>query len=447
MDVFKRATEENKIVKGISSFVDSPLFAVLFGIVALFFYWINQPVAFLTVFFVCGLWICLFCRDTRAGIPLVLFLVVTRRNQDNQAAYVSKGALILYATLGLMVCVAIVYRAFFRGVRWENKRGLVGILLFVAALLIGGVFSEYYSLDNFIYAISISAYLFGFYIFFGLTLEKREDNLLYLARVCAVVVCVIALEVLEFYLRKYEPGMGLGNEWKNGMILGWTFSNSVGEMMTFLFPALFYLIYKEKYGYLYYFVVLVGLVGIYFTFGRNALLWAFVTVAVGVLVNCFLGKNKKFNRIMVLVIAALGIGLIIWCYALGKLGLVTEFFSKMGLKDRGRFRVWLEHVQLYRQSPLNGVGFQTYAIFGQNADKAHNNILQMLAGGGLVGFFLYLIHRVQTLRLIFKKPTVDRLFIGGCILVSLCMGMLSSAFFHNYSIIYYAVILMVLEKS
>ena len=71
----------------------------------------------------------------------------------------------------------------------------------------------------------------------------------------------------------------------------------------------------------------------------------------------------------------------------------------------------------------------------------------MLSGTGIVGTVLYCAHRVHTLWLALRKPTLERLFMSACILTALVMGLVSSMFFLFYFLFYYAVILTLLEKS
>ncbi len=446
MDVIKKWSEQKVLAKLCKCF-DHPLFILFAGLVATLFYMCNIPICTLIVFGMCGCFIFLFCEDTRPAIPLALFLVISLRFKQNFAAYRSKGAMVVYFLFGSLLLATIVYRLLMRRVEWTKKGGLLGIALFSGAVLLGGVFTEYYSLDNFVNAVMISLTLFLPYAFFAFTLKKREDNLPYLARTCAVAICMIALQLVEIYALHYTRGRPLNAMWKNNIVFGWAINNMGGEMIAFLMPALFYLIYKEKYGWLYYFVVAVGILSMYFILGRNALLWGGFASVCGIVANCFVGKNKTVNRSIASALVALLILGVILLIVSGKLHEFTIFFRQEGLNDHGRYSVWEGHFKLFTLSPIHGVGHRTYAIYDLGVGKAHNNILQMLAGSGILGLILYGVHRVQTVYSIAKKPTADRLFMGGCIFIGVAMGMLSSTFFHVYFLMYYSIILLMLEKE
>ncbi len=447
MDGIKKLSE-NRIGKGICTTIESPLFSVLLGVLALAFYALNLPLVTLCVFAVVATVILLLGEDTRGLIPLLLLLFVSLRNKDNVGAYTSKNAITMYAIIAPFFLFSLVYRLAVRRVEWQEKSGLLGVSLLCVAVLVGGVFTKYYSLDNFINAAAIALTLFGIYAFFAFTLKSREDNLIYIARVCAVAICVIALEVLEFYLRHYEKGMPLDAAWKYNLRLGWTRSNMVGEMLAFLLPSVFYLIYKEKFGFFYWLILPVAILAIYFTFSRNALLWCGVSTVVCVVVNCCSGRNKVVNLcVTTLLLVAVIVG-VLFLQKAGKLDKLIEFFKEVGFDSRGRFKLWKDHWNLFLQSPLHGVGYKTYeAINGDWAAKAHNTLIQMLGSSGLIGLSLYAVHRVQTVRTIVKKPRADRLFMGGCILVGLLISLLSPLFFQVYFRVYYVVILIAIEKS
>ncbi len=439
---------EKKGIKRICEFLESGWFPVAFAVAAFLFYALNIPIVTVGIFAVCGMFICLFCRDTLPGLTLVLLVMFSFRYKDNLASYLSPVAIVLYIVLGIPLVAAMFYRLCYRRVSCKGKFGLLGVALFCVALLLGGVFTKYYTAWGFVYALAIATALFGVYAFFAFTLENREGNLTYLAKVLTVGVCLISAQVLEIYLRKYQWGTPLDSVWKGQLHLGWSISNMVAEMIVFALPAVFFLIYQEEKGYWYWLVVVIGVIAVFFTLGRNALLWAGLTCIVGAIVNCIGGKNKKVSRILVL--CALGVGLcgVAFLYFKGYLDNLLRFFLEVGLDDRGRFENWEKHIEFFLEYPVLGAGFDAYADRGlSNVIRAHNNLVQMLSSTGIVGLGLYLVHRAQTVYCLIKKPSKDRLFIGGCIAVALLMGMLSSTFFHIYSIVHYSLILLVLEKS
>ncbi len=439
---------KKKWMAAICSFMDGSLFPIVLGLVAFLFYALNLPVISLLIFIACLCFICLFCKDTRPAVAIAFLILLTFRYKDNAKAYLTSLSICMYVFFTPILLFSMIYRIVRHRVEWKKKTGLLSVGLLCVAFLTGGIFNEYYNLRNFGYVFVMVAGLFGCYAFFAFTMQKREDNLVYLARVCAVFICITALEVLEIYIRKYEWGTPLNAEWRQQLSFGWSVCTMVSEMMVFLLPAVFYLICKEKYGCYYWIVVAVVFAAAFFVFARNALLcWGIVTIC-GAILSCFLGNNKKINRWIVCSLTAAGILLLILLLSTGALQSLLVYFKQIKLGDNGRLVIWEKHLELFKENPINGVGFEAYRTLIQGkASKAHNNVLQMLTSTGIIGFALYLVHRVQTIYLIVKKTTEGRIFIGGCIGAAVVISVLSSTFFMPYFMIYYSIILLSLEKT
>ncbi len=441
--------QRHRMIEGVRAFFEGRFFPIAYGGLALLFYVLKLPIVGLAVALLCAACVLYFAEDTRPIVPIVFLTVVTLQYKKNLHAYLSVGAICVYCVLVPLVIFTLVYRLHCHRVAWKSRSGLLSVAFLSAAFLLGGVFSKYYNLKNFGYTIALASIAFGTYAFFAFTLKKREDNFLYLARVCAVAVCIVSLEVFEFYLRNYTFGIPMNDAWKRKIILGWSISNMVAEMMVFLLPAVFYLIYKEKHGCWYWLIVIVSFGAVYLTLSRNALLWGVICVATAGIVNCFVGNNKIVNRIIVAIgIVGIIVGLMILLQWKG-FSMITAFFSEVKFTDNGRYAVWSKHAQFFRQSPINGIGFFAYRseIPNGHATFAHNSLLQMAASTGLIGVGLYLLHRLQTIYVVLKKPKAERLFFGGCIALGVCISLLSPIFFLPYFTVYYVVILLFLEKS
>ncbi len=447
MDIIAKWSEK-KGIRLVRAFLESPFFIFLCGGIAAFCYICEQyTLVTLAVFVFFGIVTLFLCRDTRPILPLVLLGAISLRYKYDFAVYTSKTAKNIYIFGGIPLGIGLLYRLLVRERASLSKGGFLGVSAFSAAILLGGLFSEYYTFENFLNALLLSAALGISYIFFGLTVPKREDNLLYLARVCAVAILVLSAQIGELYFKFHEKGMPLDGVWKSKLKFGWTINNIVAEMIVFLLPALFYLIYKHKFGYLYYPVVVIGLVAMFLILCRNAIVWGAVGTVVGITVNCLIGKNKKVNRIFALIITLSVCVCGILLFKMNKVEKILGFLMEKGMTDTGRFKIWEQCKGLFYQAPLLGTGFETYPYVGGVVRKAHNIAVQMLSSAGLIGYGLYLGHRTQTVYALLKKPTVDRCFMGGCIFVGVMLGMLSSIFFHAYFLMYYSVILCFLSKE
>ena len=447
----KKLCADNKIIAKLRSFFEGWYFPVSLGAVLFLCYALGLEMLPLILIAASFVFICLFSEDTRPGLAALLLGFLSLRYKYDLSAYVSVGAIVTYAVGGMLVAAAVVYRLLITE-RITHKRTLwISLSLLGVGFLLGGVGSKHYELHSFLVAISNTALLIVIYLFFSFTMKPRKDNLVYLARVCAVAICVIALQVAELYLRSFTLDMRLDGEWKEyGLIVGWGISNLIGEMLVTLLPAVFYLIYKEKRGYWYYLVVAIACVATYFTLARGALLCEFFVVLAGVIVNCIFGKNKWLNVAMASVLFLGLVGALAYLQISGKGRAIFTFFVEAGFSDRGRFELWEACVELWKTSPVFGVSFSAYRhleLQKETLYSAHNTFIQMLSGTGIVGLTAYVIHRGHTVWLLFKKPCLDRFFMSACLVSALAVSLVGPLFFRVYFLIYYAVFLMALEKS
>lgn len=432
---------QNRICAFLRALTEHDAYPAVIGAFALCCYLLGLPLLAISVFATLFTFTFFCSKDTRPAMTLVLLVFLTLCYKQKVDAYKTVAAFVIYGVFGALVLASIVFHLIVYPTPKQNHRLLIGFALFSVGMLIGGVFSDHYRAFNFVNALSVSAVLFGGYLLFSFTMFDRKDNLLYVARIAAVAVCVIAVELLQFYVREYHFGTTLNGTWKSQIILGWGISNFVGEMIAMLLPAVFYLIYKEKYGYFYYLVAIVGLVAIYFTLSRNAMLFGGLSFVVGMTASAVL-KRHWLNWILLGGIVLAG-GVAVW--------LIYHYenvFTMLGLKDNGRFALWRRYIDLFKESPIFGVGVVAYRNLYPGANlNAHNTLLHMLSGSGIIGLALYLAHRLQTVLLFLKKPNLDRLFVGSCVVVGVGMSLLSPLFFRLYFLVYYSVFLMLLEKS
>ncbi len=451
MDVIKKISQ-NKGMKGICAFLESSFFPILVGAIVLVCYVLHLSAAALIILGLLAAFICLFCEDTLACLPIVILIEFSLRYKGGAAKeiYLTPTAIKMYIACAPILVFALLYRLCARRVKWENKSGLLAMALLSVAFLLGGLLTEYYSLKTFVYAIRVCVCLFVCYVFFAFTLKKRENLLVYLARIFVISIFVIALQVAEHYFRYYQLGTPLDSSWKGAILFGWAGVNTVGEMMAMMIPAVFYLIYKERWGYFYWLVLPVACVAIFLTLCRNALLWAAFFVLVGMAINCFAGEKKEFNQFLVVLLGIAAFAVFIRLYTTQRLEGLFEFFEGVKLDDRGRFDIWQDFYKMFLQSPLNGVGFKNY--LGKpsnytNVNYAHNFIFQMLGSTGLLGMFLSLAHLLLVGRIVVKNSSKGRWFIVGCILAMLGISMLSPFFFLFCCQLYYSITILCLEKS
>ena len=76
----------------------------------------------------------------------------------------------------------------------------------------------------------------------------------------------------------------------------------------------------------------------------------------------------------------------------------------------------------------------------------HNTLIQIAASCGIVGLAAYLIHRLQTMILLFSKVSTEKLFIALFIGALLLASMLDCHFFNVGPVLFYSMALAFAEK-
>ena len=75
----------------------------------------------------------------------------------------------------------------------------------------------------------------------------------------------------------------------------------------------------------------------------------------------------------------------------------------------------------------------------------HNTLIQLLATGGVVCLFGYIVHRVQTVKLFLKNPSKDKTFVALSILALLLTSLLDCHFFNVGPVLLYSAMLAFTE--
>lgn len=447
-----RKLYDSKGIAAVRSFMDGPLFPVIVGAIVLLCSLCSRSLFGLAVLLLLATFVFFFSEDARPALSLALLVFFLLDYYQNTTLYMTTKAIVVYFLFGIPALCGLVFR-FVCFERQKSKRKLLlGLALMCVGFFLGGIFTKYYKIYNFYKSLGLLLAFCMPYIVFSFTMRYKEDNFLYIARVCAIAACVIAVQLIQIYVRFYEWGAPLDDIWKGKILFGWGISNTAGELMAFFLPAIFYLIHKEKKGYLYYFLILFVYLAIWFTLSRNALLFGTLAIGCGVLVNCFTGQHKQAHRYLMLGLLGAFAVLLTILVTTGKFKELFTFFTQNKFNDRGRFKLWKDYLRYFKENPVFGVG---YAVFKQlyynpwvdTAWQAHNTIVQALGSTGIVGLALYLFHRVQTVTLLVKKPKAERLFLGGCILVGLLQSLLDPLFFRLYFALFYSSMLFIIEQS
>jgi len=452
----------NPAIAKIDKFFQSRWYPVALGAIVLLANILGLDLVGFAVVILSLAWVCICCSNTLpclVNLLLIIFCVSTKNSPgygDGGNFYMTPPVLITLGVMGGVAVAALITRLIVSG-DFRNlvkKRFLaIGLVVVALVLALSGIGSRWYDLDN-VWLIALEIFmLVGLYAFFSATIRyEGEKTLVYFARVLVVALCVITLELVAFYLLHYEWGTPLDSEWKFKICVGWGVSNVIGELMIMLVPACFYLMQKEKHGWAYYLIAILSIFVMVLTLSRNAMLFG-APLAVGLAIySSFFGKQYKktylFMSLGVLVVLGAAAAVLFTT----KLGdTVLAFFTESGTDGRGRAEFWARWIEYFKEYPILGAGLAAdkvtqghHSIFQR---LAHNTVIQFLGSAGIVGLLGYLFHRVQTVFIYVRRPTLGRSMLGVAVGVFCLMALLDTIFFIPYTLMYYVVMLVISEKD
>ena len=407
---------------------------------------------------------CLVCTDFRFMImPFMSFIfLVTLEHSPNVPDY--SKFYIEPLPLALTIILACIFFASIGWFAYKNRgranpinwkgAAFLGMAVFCGGLLINGFFSSYYKLADTLYPSSFLLSLLGVYLLFAMFIRFDEDVLEYFMTCVMATGLIICAQLLLAYAMGGIVFDQTGSVVKESVMLGWGVWTAIGGMLAFLMPACFYFAHSHRNGWVYYLLGLLEYFCIFLSQSRGALLFGTLVLGLSILILLFSGKNRKLNRIItgaIVVVCVLGV-VLLWDRLLGMISNYLEY----GFNYNGRYDKWRAGWENFKDYPIFGAGFYTsfeYGDWGGGRGKAvypylyHNTLVQILASCGVVGMGAYLYHRYCTVKMVFKKATPYKLFLGVGILGLISFSLLDVLFFNTYPTIIYAMMLLFMEKS
>lgn len=361
----------------------------------------------------------------------------------------------LYVTVALFVLVGLALLFFFIRNKLITRESLKSLPMLPAffmmsfAFIMNGAFSGMWNAASLGYGLLNILGFFGiFYIFYlGFKNENAASLLKYTAYVSALIAFVLVLEVAWLYA--FGKIIYWGTIFKHRILFGWGNWNTMGQSLTVLIPVVFYGAMKNKRPWFYFIVATLTFVAALLTLSRNAMIFATLSYVVCLIIACFYGDHKKVFRVIVPVGAA-GLGVAIYCFR-DKLAHVFSNFISYGFSDSGRFNLYKQGFIEFLEAPIFGKGF-----FGIDTDVAkfvdffpqmlHNTVVQLIASMGIVGLIAYIFYRYMTVKLVLKRPSLEKTMLAMSIFVLALQSLLDNFIFYVQPMIYYSIALAICVK-
>lgn len=318
---------------------------------------------------------------------------------------------------------------------------------------INGFTNPDYTAKNFIMGILTSFSLLWLNIIFVNNLKYNDKTI---KAFCNACTCIAVLLVFEFIFALLTlPIIQNGKIAKYEIFLGWGTTNNFGNICVLVLPAIFYMAYssnKKWQSVLYFLLGILSYVTACLTMSRNALLTGTMIVGFSLIFLSIKGENKLlFRKILTTLIicafAVIIVGVILILTKTIEFHLFDDLIN-FGFSDNGRFKIWNDAILAFLQYPLFGEGFFACSFTSATGFMPgfyHNTIIHLLASCGAITLILYIVYRVQTIKIILHKINAEKIFLGLMILVVIFSSLLDNFIFQFYPTFFYSIALALCE--
>lgn len=390
--------------------------------------------------------------------------------KDNNAellGYYDLNSFLVVCAVGVAGAVFLLVRLIKMGVfRRENQGScsfLWGILLMDGAFLFNGIGSPDWQPVNLLYGLIFSVVLTFFYFLFrGCLTGSREDRE-FVCRITVAMSLIAMLQLIIVYTIRYHSGTlfeydHLTKTWypdRDAASLGWGIATSVSGILVLGIPAAMYMAAIRRRGWIWYLAALLLAMVSVIPRSRMAVIVAFAFLALGMLLGCIWGANKKQNRIITVTLVVLATVAMIAGEAAGWLDLtaVAAYTRLEALFDGPRWNMWRAAWNHMCSAPILGVGFEKGAgVLEMRANNVFSNMYHGIVpqfGGsmGILGVTAFGWHLYELSRAVLRRFTVEKLFFLLVPAMILTMSMVDNFFFYaNYQFVY-CLFLALIERN
>ncbi len=444
-------------INRINAFLRSPEFVALAALLTAAANLFSLELAVYTVFTLVVVYVCLLGDDLRPIMPLVVFCYlapsVANNPGYNAASVFSGGTGVYILCLGGVIALAVgVYvfrnrRSFFR-----HKRPLLGgMLLLAGAYMLSGIGSAAYpdaAAKNLFFAFLQGACIIVPYYLFSGGLDWKHTRKDYFAWVGFCAGGLLVIEILWIYLT--------GNVTEEGVIIrqriytGWGMYNNMGGMLAMMIPFAFYLATKYHKGWIGTVVGSAFFVCILLTCSRNSIITATAVYIVCILLMLSYARNRRHNTIALVTVSTVLILTFVLFH--DQILLLFSDLLDRGLDPSSRDYIYWEGLKLFAEAPIFGSSFYSpgyqpwdFSIVDSFSSffppRWHNTVIQLLASCGVVGLCAYILHRVQTVRMLLCGHSKEKAFIACSLGVLVVCSLFDCHFFNIGPTLFYSMAL------
>ena len=438
-----------KFGTGVDKYCNSVWYIATIGVVCAACHMLQIPITgagLLTVLMTLAL---LFCKNSFTLMPFVMMcsFVMSEETNPQSGYYNSAWKLSLLCIFLVILVAAFIFNLiYYEKWRLIFKRVYltVSLCILTVFLLTSGWFSSLYRFNGFAIAAAVAATMFVPYSMMVNCGEfDGKKTIKYFAWIVIIAALVIGADMFQKFIINDFSSEGV----KTYLRLGFVGPNTGAALMLLAIPMTFYFVYEYKHGYLFLLLIALELCMIFATRSRASIIVAIpgtLIVAIGL---CF---KKKKGRLGYYITFGLGVAAVVILAIVfrHKVAEICKSFLHNDLTGSGRTTLWILGFELWKDTPIFGAGFwalpATDSVYWYYS--FHCTPLTYLYCGGIVAFLAYIYHRYKSIRLVFSaKLTPERVFVALTTLAMLCNALLDIALTSPAYVIYYSVMLALIE--
>lgn len=449
-------------------FLYSPAYFVVLGGLAILANVFGQELIAYTILLPLAACVCLFGRDLLPLMPVFACAYISPSAANNPGMNeksifsLSGGGIYLGVLLAVLVG-SLIYRLVkdpdFGGKKFlSHKRKLLsGMCVLGITYAISGLCSGHwaeYGWRNLLFATIQFAAVAGLYWLFSGSVKWEQAPKAYMYWMGICVGYVLIAELAGVYLTKQV--ITDGTIYRDKIFTGWGNYNSMGALFAMMIPLPFYLALKGRFRWFGLLSAFVFLVGLLLTCSRISMIMGALIFVISYVFYLVHSRHAKY-RVVIYAISVL-VPVVVLLVFQKEIQLFFSRMSDIGLDSFAeRSEGYAEGIKQFLKYPIFGgtffpVDFEELYVWAQLDNftalfppRWHNTVIQLLATGGVVCLFGYIVHRVQTVKLFLKKPSQDKNFAALSILALLLTSLLDCHFFNVGPVLLYSAMLAFVE--
>lgn len=424
----------SKMIAWLKNFPNTVYYLISLSVLTLFVWTFHfEEVGVILVLVFMGIFF-LFSKDTFPTIPLLMnaLFMVSQTNWSFEDA-----PLYIYLTPIVILLGMTIHLIKFK-VKLKHKKMVFGILLMFIAMVFSTFNAKELSIHYFFY-VSIGLLYCFIYLFYVNTFQK--DHRKQLLELFFILGVLITLEVFIYYITVPDIAYAITHK---TITLGWGISNYIATYLIMFISISFYFAKVSKTKVVYLFVALVQVVALLLTASRGGIV-AFACLTPLLLFLLFFHQEKWWKSLVSLLVFSAIITLIVLT-GLEEIKLIFTRFEDLLFDDTGRFDIYLDAIQKFKEHPLFGSGL--FAREGlRDYNMFHNTFLHTLATLGLFGLAGLCVQLYMQFKIVVSDRKIASLFLGAALLGAHLHGMVDNVYYMPQFMIVMLVIVSVYEST